>query len=394
MAFTLATVAPAEEKHLRGRDPWRSIPAGADVVRTAAGFEFVTYDSCVALLRHTGLGTGLRELFESVGVTDEVMIRNAETSVNGAEGPDHMRLRAAIGSFLTPSRIEGLRSEVRVMIEDLLDRAGTAGGFDIVDTVLRHIPARFFAILLGVPLTDSDFITYVSDSVVKVFSMDPDAKEDVEAAQREADDWVERIVADGREDADNLIGHLLRQQRAGSLTLDEVHNAISIMLAASTETTQGLMVHIVAAFADHPDQWDLVRADPSLVPGAVIEVARWNPASIPTFRVALEDVDIDGIRIPQGAHAFAVVMAANRDPKVFDAADAFDVTRKAPRQPLNWSVGRHFCMGRMAAVMECEELIRAMSSRWRRIERVPLTAVGEPEFFAELGPLRVRVTPA
>lgn len=394
MAFTLATIAPAEEQHLRGRDPWRLVPTGADVVRTAAGFEFVTYDSCVALLRHTGLGTGLRELFESAGVTDEVMIRRLATNVNGAEGPDHMRLRAAIGSFFTPSRMEALRSEVRVMIEDLLDRAGTAGDFDIADTVLRHIPARFFAILLGVPLSDSDFIAHISDSVGKLFSMDPEVKDEVETGLRESDDWVARIVTGGRDDADNLIGHLLRQQQAGSLTLDEVHNAISTLLGASTETTQGLMVHIVAAFADHTDQWDLVRADPSLVSGAVMEVARWNPASVPTFRVALEDVDIDGIRIPEGAHAFAVVMAANRDPKVFAGADAFDVTRKAPRPPLNWSVGRHFCMGRVAAVMECEELIRAMSSRWRRIERVPLPTVREPEFFAVLGPLRVRITPA
>lgn len=363
MALTLGTVDRSHELDLRQPHVWDRVPHDVDVVETSAGWEFLSHDACVAVLRHVGLGTGLRELFETVGVTDEDLIHEAEVSVNGAEGPDHLRLRMAIGTFFTPARAAALREEVRTMIDQLLADADRPEGFDIVDSVLRHIPARFFAILLGVPQDEGPFISYISEAAVKLFLMEPDAKEEVVMARHEAAAWGHRLL-DERPPGDDLVNHLRAQIAEGKLTRDEAVNAIRTLLAASTDTTQGLMTNIVSAFAEHPEQWQILRENPEHIPAAVLEVARWNPAQEPTFRVALEDVEVDGIAIPKDAHVFAVVTAANRDPNVFPDGDSLDVTRDAARGPLNWSVGRHFCLGRMFAVMECEELLRAMTDRY------------------------------
>jgi cytochrome P450 len=369
MTLTLAAIDPTDEPLLQKPGVWEVIPAGIDVVSTSSGYQFLTYEGCAALLRHPGLNTGFRVMYESVGVTDEAIIRGAELSVNGAEGPDHMRQRTAIGSFFTPARTESFREEVSQMIDGLLADAELKGDFDIVNEVLRHIPARFFAILLGVSQDNSDFIRYISESIVKVFSMDQEGRDQVEKAKRDQAAWAERVVAE-TDHGDHLVGHLLRQQDGGNLSEAEVRNAIRTLLAASVDTTQRLMTEIVSAFADNLDQFERVRQDHSLVPSAVIETARWAPPG-PILRVSMEDVDIDGVQIPKGSLAWAVVFAGNRDPSLFEDADTFDVARVPARQPLNWGVGRHFCLGRMMAVMECEELVRRMAIRWNEIRRAP-----------------------
>ncbi|MDX2600343.1 cytochrome P450 [Streptomyces caniscabiei] len=376
-------------------EPWAPlglVPPGTEAVRSPRGLEFLTYEACVAVLRDTNLGAGLPELFVASGVTDERPVQIADESVNNAEGARHVRLRAAIGSFFVPARVEALRGRVRQMISDLLDKAERPEGFDLADEVIKHIPSKLFALLLGVADSESDFIGRISEETIAVFSMDPELEEAVRRAYAEEDAWVEALL--NRPEAgegDNLVAHLLAQKDAGKLDAEEVHNAVVTLLAASVDTTQALAGLMMWSFIENPEQWQRLREDMSLVPGAVLEAARWRPGAAWTFRIALIDTELRGIPVSAGEPIFALVGSANRDPQAFSDPDRFDITRKGVPAPLNWSVGRHFCMGRMLAVMELEELLRVTATRWRGVRHADPAAAAAAPYGSPLKSLPVIV---
>ncbi|MFF4260194.1 cytochrome P450 [Streptomyces sp. NPDC001663] len=374
-------------------EPWAPlglVPPGTEVVRSPRGLEVLTYEACAAVLRDTNLGCGLPELFLASGVTDERPVKVASESVNNAEGERHVRLRMAMGSFFVPARVEAVRGQVRRMIDELLDKAERPEGFDLADEVIKHIPSKLFALLLGVDESESDFIGRISEETVAVFSMDPEKEEAVRQAYQEEDAWVEALLArPGAAEGDNLVAHLLAQQDAGKLDAEEVHNAVVTLLAASVDTTQTLAGLMMWAFIENPDQWELLRSDMSLIPGAVREASRWRSGTPWIFRIALTDTEVRGVPVSAGEPIFALVGSANRDPRTFQDPDRFDITRKDVPGALNWSVGRHFCLGRMFSVMEMEELLRATATRYSRLRHADPDAAAQAPYLSPMKSLPV-----
>jgi cytochrome P450 len=360
-------------------EPWlplNFVPPGTDLASSGRGLEILGYEAGSAVLRDLSLGAGLPEMVLATGITDPLPLEHAQNSVNNAEGKRHVRLRSAMGSFFTPARAEALRAQVHLKIVDLLDRAESGDGFDINDQVIKYVPSTLFALMLGVPEEESEFIAYISEESIKVFRMNPDLQDDIRRIALERDGWVKEILSrPGAADGDHLIAHLLGQQAAGNLTETEVLDGVVTLLSASVDTTQVQASQMIRAFIDEPEQWDLLRSDPDLVPNAVLEAARWRPATTWILRVALGETEVLGQQLQEGDQVFVWPGAAHRDPRVFADPERFDVERPVARSPLIWGVGRHFCMGRMFAVMEMEELLRVTASRYRRIELAdPATA--------------------
>jgi cytochrome P450 len=360
--------------------PWDRVADGTSVVRSSRGVEVLGYDATSALLRNTDFSTGLLELFDHSGVDDSTFRELVASSVNYVEGAAHTRLRAAVGSFFTPARVAGMRDDVRAGIEATLDEIGDAEEVELVEQLIRDVPAGVFARLLGVdPVTNGDFISRISEESVRVFEMDPTLGEHVTLAWTELTNWVDDLIAihtPGTPD-DNVIDHLLAQQAAGNVTANDIRSALVTLLAASTDTTQILAALMFWAFAENPDQWARLREHPELVSSAVTESARFRPGDAWIFRVATVDTTIEDVPVAAGDHVFALVGAAHRDARVFTDPARFDIARKE-RMPLNWGVGRHFCMGRMFAVMELEELLLATSRRWDRIEHRDAASAAAP----------------
>ncbi|MFF4256572.1 cytochrome P450 [Streptomyces sp. NPDC001663] len=374
-------------------EPWAPlglVPPGTEVVRSPRGLEVLTYEACAAVLRDTNLGCGLPEMFMASGVTDERPLKVATESVNNAEGERHVRLRTAMGSFFVPARVEAVRGQLRQMIDDLLDKAERPEGFDLADEVIKHIPAKLFALLLGVDESESEFIGRISEEIIAVFSMDPEVQDSVRRAYQEEDAWVEALLSrPGAAEGDNLVAHLLAQQAAGKLDAEEVHNAVITNLSASVDTTQTLAGLMMWSFIENPDQWELLRSDMSLVPGAVREASRWRPGTPYIFRIALTDTEVRGVPVSAGDPIFASVGSANRDPKAFADPERFDISRTGAPGALNWSVGRHFCLGRMFAVMEMEELLRATATRYSRLRHADPDAAAAAPYMSPMKSLPV-----
>jgi cytochrome P450 len=143
------------------------------------------------------------------------------------------------------------------------------------------------------------------------------------------------------------------------------------VLAAGFETTVNLLGNGVALLAGDPKQRALVAEREELWPNAVDEVLRVDPPVLLTGRVAMADLDVAGVRIPQGSVMVALLAGANRDPAVFADPDRFDVTRENARDHVSFSAGRHYCLGAALARMEGEVGQRTLFSRYPdlRVER-------------------------
>jgi len=147
---------------------------------------------------------------------------------------------------------------------------------------------------------------------------------------------------------------------AGQMILDYV--------APSLDTTIAATGQLLLQLGHHPEQWELLKSDPTLVRNAVEEVLRFESPIRGFSRVAAEDVDVSGVKVPKGARVLALYASANRDEEMFENADHFDITRKNARKQLAFGNGIHQCAAQHLARLEISSLLNAMIKRVDRIE--------------------------
>ena len=136
-----------------------------------------------------------------------------------------------------------------------------------------------------------------------------------------------------------------------------------VLLMAGTDTTRNQLAAAVQDLCDHPKQWALLAEHPELAPQAVEELMRHRPVIFATIRKAVEDVELDGVRVPAGTHVMVNTAAANRDPAVFDDPDRLDITREGPAAMLTFGGGIHYCLGAHLARAELAEALTVITRR-------------------------------
>lgn len=172
-------------------------------------------------------------------------------------------------------------------------------------------------------------------------------------------------------DPDGWAVGLFRAADEGRIELDDIPGMLIDYVAPSLDTTILGTGHLLYQLGRHPGQWDLVRSDPALVPGAIHEALRLESPVRAFTRVAVEDYDVGRTVIPAGDRVLVLYASGNRDERRYPDPDRFDVTRDA-RDHLGFGHGVHRCAGSYLAELEMGSLLRAMAARVRRIE------VGEP----------------
>ena len=153
----------------------------------------------------------------------------------------------------------------------------------------------------------------------------------------------------------------------GELEPDAIHGVVFAYLQAGMDTTVNAIGSALFLFAEHPDQWDAVRSDPTLVPSAVNEVLRYYSPIQRYTRVANHDIDVGGIHVPADSRVVALIGAGNRDERRFEEPDRFDVTRN-PVDHLAFGRGLHHCAGAGLARLELGALLTRLAERVERFE--------------------------
>ncbi|GAA3489995.1 MULTISPECIES: cytochrome P450 family protein [Streptomyces] len=292
-----------------------------------------------------------------------------------SDPPDHTRMRRLVAREFTPRRIEALAPRVRQLTDELLDamEAGGARTADVIDALAFPLPMTVICDLLGVPDLDRDSFRGWSNETVSPSS--PEAERAAYAAVMPY--LTELIEAKRGQPGEDLLSALIHtaDEDGDRLSQDELLSMAFLLIVAGHETTVNLIGNGLRALFRHPDQLALLRGDlDGLMGGAVEEILRYDgPVESSTPRIAREDVEFAGARIPAGSTVLIVMADADRDGTRFEDPSRFDIRRDA-RGHLAFGHGIHFCIGAPLARLEGRIALRGL------LERFPdLAADGPPD---------------
>lgn len=286
----------------------------------------------------------------------------AADTILGMDPPDHTRIRKLVVSAFTARRVEALRPRVADIVSERLAAmlAGTRPA-DLVSSFSLALPVRVICELLGVPEQDQEEFRSWSDVLVSGADV---SRDEVMAAVGALSGYFGELIARKRATpADDLMTALIAARDEGDrLSEQELVLLCVTLLTGGYETTANQMVMSLLTLLEYPAEMDRLRADLSLLPGAVEELMRFVQLAgtgLPPGRVTAEDVEIGGVTIPAGEMVLTINVAANRDPAEFPEPDRLDLTRGA-RGHMSFGAGVHHCLGAQLARMELQEAFRGL----------------------------------
>jgi cytochrome P450 len=333
----------------------------------------------------------------SHGVTIEGYDQGQDLLITSDE-PRHGWHRRLVSRVFTPRAIADLEPKVRAIAAEVLDGARDRGEIDIVAEFSTHLPMMVIAEMLGLPMEARADLRGLSDRILDRADADElgNPTDDTQQAMIEFMTMLTAIVDTKANHLGDDIASMLLTARVSdddgnevALTHAQVASRLLEMTIAGHETTAKLIANGVVALTWYPDQRAELVADPSLIPGAIEEMLRWDPPSHYQGRWVERDVTLHGVTIPAGSRVILITGAANHDERAFPDPELFDIHRDIERH-VGFGFGIHLCVGAALARLETrvafEELlarypnyevkqpmIRAYSSNVRGLSNLPLS---------------------
>jgi cytochrome P450 len=290
--------------------------------------------------------------------------------------PDHTRLRRLVSRAFTPKAIADLEPHIRQVTGRLLDAAGDES-FDLIDALAFPLPMAVICRLLGVPAEDqARFRVWGHELAATLEPMTEwAAKTDPRTAELALAAYLRDLVAKRRANPDDsLLSAMIAAEEEGDrLSPGELVTMAVLLLVAGFETTVNLIGNGTVALLREPEQWQRLRAEPALVPGAVEELLRYDSPVQLTSRIATEDLDLDGTAVRRGTPVIVAIGGANRDPAVFEQPGRLVVDRANASRHLSFSFGIHHCLGAPLARLEGRVALEELTRRY-----AGLTLAGTP----------------
>jgi cytochrome P450 len=360
----ISTEQPVSE--VERRESLRQLTEGHWIARADLGYVITTHDDCAAMLRDRRWFSALSLIAETQNYDDPEWSKRDRKSILSTEGEDHQRIRRIVSSAFTPKSADRLRPFMRGVVNELLDPICERGHSEFVADVCEPYPIPIICELLGAPREDWELFSRLAVDIFRVFNgnLSQDAPKII-AASEEMDAYMLNLISKRRSDPrDDLLSDLIAAEEEGDrLSTDELLSMANALLLAGTDTTRNQLACAVALFAQHPDQFELLRDKPELTPGAVEEVMRCLGAVRGTGRFASEDIVYREVLFPKGTLIFPNFVAANHDIDKFANPTDFDITREAGAPHLTFGSGAHFCLGAFLARAELQEAFTVIARR-------------------------------
>jgi cytochrome P450 len=336
-------------------------------LRELGGVVHLPANDVYALTRYDVIRNALGdpETFSSRTIGFNPMVNEALQGTSLASDPPvHAQLRATLTENLSPRALRGLKSQIDAKAAALVEELVARGSFEAIDALARVFPLEVVADLIG-------FTGHVRENMLRwgqaamqvIGPMNQRTAENFPIAG-ELYGWCSTVTAEDL--APGSVGRgIFDAEARGDIPATTAGHIIHQYLGAGVDTTVAAIGNIVALFGTHPDQFDLVRKDPSLVPAAFAEVLRfWVPIHA-WGRSVTKDVEIDGAVVPAGSQVALLLGAGNRDPRHYENPDAFQVERN-PVDHLSFGYGPHGCAGQGLARLEAHAVIESLVTRVQR----------------------------
>jgi hypothetical protein len=365
------------------------------VVRSTAGdFEVLRYEHVEPLLRDTRLHQALHRMLANQGITAGPLYDWWQLIITALDPPEHTRLRSLIGRALSPRQVERIRPRIRALTHALLDEHAASGDdtTDVLEGIGNVLPLTVLCELLGISPDDQQVVEQWTVTVGLAFSayLPPDLLAEIERTLVAFDAFTAELIDRRRaEPTDDLFSALVHAEEAGDrLTRAELQALLINLFFAGHDTTRSTLAIMLYLLATHPDQLELLRAHPALIPGAVEEMVRYEPIISGIPRIPTVDLDVGGVCIPAGSYVTLSVPSANRDPRQFPHPHRLDVTR-ADNRHLGFGLGIHHCVGANVARAELQEALAVILARCPVIE----ARVAVPRWVPYAGARRYEAMP-
>lgn len=363
---------------LEGHDGWlAACPFGFLVLeRESAEFFLRTRDAIFP-------GMTIADIF---GITEGPLHEEIAKNIINVNGDDHRRLRNLVNPALAPRAVARYRPAMREFLAELLDEIAPTTECEFVEAIAKPYPSLVIAHVLARPPAPRRYAPKLhewSNVIQRQFdatSLTQDRPR-IEAAVEEFYVWADELITARRDDpGEDLITDLIAAEAEGErLNHDELRNLVLNILVGGVDTSQSQLAHAVRLLAQHPEQWEALRADPDgLALPAVDEALRYEPITPFTARITTAEIEHRGVTFPAGSVILVSAWHANR--KGLDP-DEFDITAdRGGARILTFGAGIHYCVGANLARAEMQEGLAALA---RRVARVELA--GDPEFGTPSG---------
>lgn len=391
----LTFVDDADRTWQEAREAADAVAAEHWLARGMFGFAVLHYDDVVAVLRDRRWHSASGQILEMAGIESTEWTARRRQSILSAEGEEHVRLRRLVGPAFSPRHADSLRPFMRQVVNELIDGFEGHGRADVAVDFCEPYPIPIICELFGAPKEDWKQFSLWATDIFRIFN--GNLEEDLPAIMRaneELDDYLGELIDRRRNTpSDDLVTALIAAEDEGDrLSHDELISLCVAVLMAGTDTTRNQLGCSTYLFAQHPEQWELLRKRPELVPRAVEETMRYLGAVRGTVRIASEDIEYRDVLFPKGTVMAASLSAANRDESTFADPVTFDITREPSNKPqLTFGSGIHYCLGAALARAEQQEALTIMADRMPNLH-LDSAVEWKPNSFGIWGPARLPVT--
>jgi pimeloyl-[acyl-carrier protein] synthase len=372
---------------LRAEDP---------VHRSPMGFWVLTRYADVATVLRTprSFGTGATPRGMQARYGDGAAFAYVSRRMSSYDPPDHTRLRSLVTRAFSVRRVESMRPHIQAIADHLLDAVAGADQIDIVADVAHPLPSLVICEMLGVPEADRPQFSTWTDAIAFLLAplIDPDRLVAGEVAAGQFMEYVRALVRERRgAPGDDLLSALIAAEEAGDrLAEDELVATVVFLFSAGHQTTRDLVGNGLLALLNHPDQWERLLDDRSLVPAAVEECLRYDSPVTLFPRRALEDTALGGSAIGAGEQVYVSISGANRDPARFPDPDRFDLAR-GDNEHVAFGGGIHYCLGAALARTEAQIILGTLLDRYPQLQLAE-NAIEWRDTLAFRGPVALHVS--
>lgn len=378
------------------QDPYPTLDRVREQHRTAvtdAGVKAITrYADCEELLRGGAFVNEGVSLLERRGFRPaDALLEWRRLTLGAINGENHRRIRALAGRAITHQTVECMRPRIRELTHALIEPHAARGEIDVVDDLARRLPLGVISEFLGISEADRDRVAdTVLQGAARAFGVNVTAeiRAEVNAMFEELMGFIAGLIAERRMSPRvDALSRLMSVEECGErLTQQEIIVLFLNIFSGATESTASAMASGAWLFARHPQQAALVRAHPELLKPAVEEILRLHPPNLLLAnKISLHEQDAFGLHFDAGEQVVIPLGAPNRDPRIWDSPDDFDVRRESKRH-LTFSIGEHFCLGQALARCLLQEFFSVLLERCREMEAlvdkprwIPFAAVNQME---------------
>jgi cytochrome P450 len=292
--------------------------------------------------------------------------------------PEHVKYRRIVRNAFTPKAVQGYEERFRQVAKETIDNIVAKGECEFVTDVAAELPLIAILSLCGIPMEDKKQFFDWTNTMIFTEDEDMSGVDGVAASQAAAIEVYAYAAALAEkhktEPLTDIIGALLDGTvNDEKLTADEFQLFFLMLIAAGNESTRSVIAHGMRLLMEHPEQLQKLVDDRELIPFAVEEILRYNPAFVQMRRTVMEDTEIEGQQLKAGDKMVLNWQAINHDPAIFEKPEVFDVERfknnpELASQHRAFGNGEHFCIGAHMSRLEMQVMFEEIVPRLRNPE--------------------------